>query len=227
VAVDGRVVLHALMALSDAHLRKLADAMSVLATTDAARSAEWARIRGPLAELAGTTVPALNWFALADGSYWSLQDGQASGNLSDRPYWSRLMAGQTTIGDLVVSRETGRSVAIVAVPVHGSDNAVIGVVGASVHLDSLGGLIRDDMRLESHHLFYSLDAEPLVGLHVDPQTIFLRPLEEGDPDVERAIREILSRKEGMVSYSFRGTRRTVLFVRSPVTGWWYVFGVLH
>jgi hypothetical protein len=77
VTVDGHVALHSLVALSDAHLQKLADAMRMLATTDAARSADWQRIGAPLAEVARMNVPAVNWFALPDGSYWSVQEGRA------------------------------------------------------------------------------------------------------------------------------------------------------
>jgi hypothetical protein len=56
---------------------------------------------------------------------------------------------------------------------------------------------------------------------------YMQELEEGDPQLDAAIREILSREEGVVSYSFRGTRRTVLFRRSPLSGWWYAFGTLE
>jgi hypothetical protein len=41
------------------------------------------------------------------------------------------------------------------------------------------------------------------------------------------MREILSREQGVVSYDFRGKRRTVLYRHSPVTDWWYAFGMLH
>jgi methyl-accepting chemotaxis protein len=225
--VDGQVALHSLMALSDAHLQKLADDMRLLAATDAARSADWERIRTPLTAAARMNVPAVNWFALPDGSYWSVQESREAGNLSDRPYWPGLLAGQTVVGDLVISRATGRNTAIVAVPVRGDENAVVGVLGASVHLDSLSARIKQEMDLEPNHLFYSLDTEPLVGLHIDPETIFLHPLEEGDPDVDRAMQEILSHEEGFVSYTFRGKRRDVLYSKSPVTGWWYAFGVVQ
>jgi hypothetical protein len=225
--VGGHVAVHSLMALGDSHLQKMADMLRILADTEAPRSAEWDRVRAPLTEAARMNVPAVNWFALPDGSYWSVQEGRAAGNLSDRAYWPRLMAGETVMGDLVVSRATGRNTAIVAVPVLGGDGAVMGALGASIHLDSLSARIEQEMRLDPSHLFFSLDAEPLVGLHIDPETIFLHPLEEGDPDVERAMGEILGRDEGVVSYSFRGIRRTVLFQRSPVTGWWYAFGVLE
>ncbi len=80
------------------------------------------------------------------------------------------------------------------------------------------------MHLPPDYLFYSLDAQPLVGLHRDPETIFLRPLEEGDPALSAAIRQIIEGEEGMVSYRFQGRERTVLYRRSPVTGWSYAFG---
>jgi hypothetical protein len=101
------------------------------------------------------------------------------------------------------------------------------VLGASVHRGSLSKMIMQQMDVERDHLFYSLDSEAVVGLHVDPEIILLHPLEEGDPDLALAMQEILSREQGVVSYDFRGKRRTVLYRHSPVTDWWYAFGMLH
>jgi hypothetical protein len=42
--------------------------------------------------------------------------------------------------------------------------------------------------------------------------------------MRRAFTEMLAGQEGAVTYDFRGSRRTVLYRRSPVTGWWYGFG---
>jgi hypothetical protein len=64
---------------------------------------------------------------------------------------------------------------------------------------------------------------PVAGLHVDPETILLHPLEEGDPQLDRAIREILSREDGAATYTFRG--RQMLYRRSPISRWWYAFGI--
>jgi hypothetical protein len=227
LTVDAQVALHSLMSLGDMHLRNTANVLTLLATTDAARSADWERIRGPLSEAAELTAPGARWFALPDGSYWTVAEGRATVNLSDRPYFARVLAGQTVVGDLVVSRATRKSTAIVAVPVRGPEGAIVGVLGSSIFLDQLSEQIRREMHLDPHHLFYSLDAEPVVGLHADPETIFLHPLEEGDPALERAIREILSRESGTTTYFFRGRQRTVVYRKSPVTGWWYAFGVLN
>lgn len=56
--VNGQVALHAFTSLSDAHLAKMADVLTLLAATDASRSARWERIRAPLAEASRMNVPA-------------------------------------------------------------------------------------------------------------------------------------------------------------------------
>ncbi len=224
-SVGGDVALHALIALADGHLQKTADVLRLLAETDAVRSGEWERIRRPLAGAAEITVPAALWFARADGEYWTAPLGRAPGNLSDRPYFSRLLAGKTVLGDLVVSRSTSRNTAIVAVPVRDARKAVIGALGASVYLDRLGEIVRGEMGdLEPGLVFFAIDAKPMGALHSDPSLIFTEPMKLGDEGMKRAFTRILSSDEGTVTYTFRGRSRTMLYRKSAVTGWWYALG---
>lgn len=226
--VDARVALHSLMSLGDAHLQKTVDVMTMLATTDAARSADWERIRGPLVEAARFNVPAVYWFALPDGTYWTPEQGRVPSNLADRPYFSRVLAGRTVMGELVVSRSSNRNTAVVAVPVRGSDSSVAGVLGSSVHLDKLSMLIREEMGgLEDRVFFYAVDAEPLGAVHSDPSMIFTEPMKLGDEGMRRAFTEMLAGREGVVTYRFQGGRRTVVYHKSPVTGWWYALGMVQ
>ena len=226
--IDGQVALHSFMALSDAHMKKLADLLQLLATTDDARSGDWERIRGRLDGVTSMTVPAVLWFARPDGSYWTVTEGRAAGKLSDRAYFPRVLGGQTVLGDLVVSRSTSRNTAIVAVPVRGRGDAVVGVLGASVHLDRLGALIRQEMGgLEGDLIFFAIDYTPKGALHSDPAMIFTEPMRLGDEGMRKAFTEMLSSAEGTVTYTFRDRPRTVLYRKSPVTGWWYALGVLR
>jgi hypothetical protein len=170
-------------------------------------------------------VPAVYWFSRPDGTYWTLDQGRASAKLSDREYFPHVLAGQTVIGELVVSLSTNRNTAIVAVPVHGQNNSIVGVLGCSVYLDSLSALIRNEMGgLDDGLFFYSFDAKPLVALHADPTIIFIEPMKQEDEGLQQAFREMLSGREGKVRYVFRGVPRTVLYCTSPVTGWWYGLG---
>lgn len=227
-AVDGQVALHSLMSLSDAHLQQLAGVLSILAATDDVRSGAWERIRPSLAEAAHVNVPAMLWFALPTGEYWTLTQGRAAAKLSDRPYFPRVLAGRTVVGELVVSRSTQRNSAIVAVPVRSRDGLVVGILGSSVHLDSLAALIRKEMGgLDRAHVFFAIDADGLGALNSDPALIFTEPMKLGDEGMTRAFSEMLSHQKGVVTYTFRGSRRTVLYRKSLVSGWWYGFGVIE
>jgi methyl-accepting chemotaxis protein len=221
--VDARIALASLIALSDGYLQKLADSLQLLAATDAARSADWEKIKGPLGNVGKLNIPALNWFALPDGSYWSVQEGKASDTLADRAYFPHLLAGKTVIGDLVVSKATGKSVAIVAVPILREDGWVIGALGGSVYLEPLSERIKQEMDLGGNVIFFSFDAQPLVALNWDPALIFLEPLKLED-EIKNAFMQMLSKEQGVVTYTFRNRQRTVLYRKSPVTGWWYAFG---
>lgn len=213
------------MALSDGYLQRLADSFTLFAQTDQARTADWDLIRLPLTAVAERNVDALVWFALPDGSYWSVQQGRSSGNLSDRAYFPHVLAGETVIGTLVVSKATGRCTAIVAVPVTNGGGVVVGVIGASVYLDQLSARLSAEMSIGAGLIFYSFDATPLLALEWDPQLIFADPFSLG-PEIRAVFEYMLSRDEGSVRYRWAGRWRTVIFRRSAVTGWWYVVGAV-
>lgn len=221
--VDAAVALASFATIADAHLQHLEHALQVLALSEQARSGDWSAIEPLLRQTAKGTVAALDWFALKDGTYWSIQNGREEGNLSTREYFPKVLAGKSVLGELVVSKATGKPVAIVAVPVKGRDGAVVGALGASVYLDALGERIRDEMKLGGDLIFYAFDGTPLLGMVWDPGLVFVEPKQLG-PEIERAFTEMLSKPEGTVKYVFRGKQRTVTFRRSGVTGWWYALG---
>jgi hypothetical protein len=188
--VDADIALSSLQSLADGHLQKMADSMHMLAASDAARSADWERIKGPFAELAKRNAAALNWFALPDGAYWSLQDGKEPGNLSGRDYFPR-------------------------------------VLGASIYLDELSEVIRQQMGVGEGLIFYTFDHTGLVALVWDRDLVFFEPRKSGDEALARAFDDMLSAEQGIVTYTFRESERTVVFRRSPLTGWWHAFGVVR
>ncbi|MDP2316983.1 MAG: cache domain-containing protein [Pseudomonadota bacterium] len=165
------------------------------------------------------------WYARPDGSYWTLEAGKAEANLADRSYFQRALRGEAVLGELVVSKSTAANVGVVAMPVRGRDGAVSGVIGVSVYLDQLSDRLREEMGLSEDVLFYAFDEQNRLALHSETEKLFLRAGELG-PQVEEAFREIQTRKEGVISYTLEDRPRTVVFRQSPVTGWWYAFGVI-
>lgn len=222
--VEGEVVLASLMALGDGHLQKFADGFALLATRQEVLAADWALIKAPLQQFADLNVPAVVWFALPSGEYWTLDEGHIDEKLSSRAYFPRLLSGETVIGDLVVSTSTGKNVAIVAVPVM-REKKVVGILGCSIYLDKVSEQIKREMALRQNMIFYSFDAQPLLALEWDQSLIFTRPQELG-PEIDQVFRKMLTKEKGSITYRFRGKERTVIFQKSNVTKWWYAFGLV-
>ena len=115
--VNGETGLAAAVALTDNHIQSLVNTMQVLAMTEEVKAGSWEGMQSLLSRFSQDQSPAAVWFALPDGSYYTVELGKASGNLSDRSYFPRVMSGATAIGDLVVSKSTGKMSVITTVPV--------------------------------------------------------------------------------------------------------------
>lgn len=217
-AIDARVLLSALGALADTRIRSMTDALAVTAQGQDARSLEWERIRPLLAMVQERLGPATVWFARPDGSYFTVDQGATNASLKDRPYFPKLMAGEATAGELVVSRSTGSNTVIAAVPIM-ADGRAVGALGASIHLDALARMIRESAPLPDGFVFYALDARGQIALHTQENRIFQEATQLGSPTLSEAVRRMLASPEGAVTYEFEGGKQRALYRTSPVTGW--------
>lgn len=224
--VNANVALSSLIAITDGHLQSMANSLETLAATHAAKSAQWNRISGPLARVAQTNVPAVLFFATPNGSDWTLHSGLQKSSISDRPYFRAVMSGAISIGDLIVSRSTARAATVVAVPIVASNGKVVGLLGASVFLDSLSALIDKEMGLGPNDLFWAIDGHGIIAIHSDTSAIFVDP-SKASAELKRVTTTMLAHASGTQTYTFRGRTRTVIYQASKLTHWHYGFGVLH
>lgn len=222
--VDANVALTSLISIVDGHFESMADALEGLAATDDARTAKFSAVEAPLRRIAAAQMPAVYFFADPTGADWTL-DGKKQ-SIADRPYFAKVMKGNTSIGDLVTSRSTGRPVAIVAVPITGANGSVVGLLGASIFLDQLSTLVRHEMGVDSSDLFWAIDANGRIAIHSDPTNIFVLP-GSLSPALKSVTSAMLSRDEGTQTYEYRGRERTVIFRKSNLNGWRYGFGVIR
>jgi len=224
--VDARVVVASLASIVDGHFRTMEDSLDLVAATPEARSGDWAQIK-PLLERTGKiNVEAGLAYATPSGSFWTIAQGRQTVKIADRPYFRSALAGKTVVAEMVRSRTTGRPVANIAVPVKDAAGKVTGIVIAAIYLDSLSKLVQHEMALDSHDIFFSFNANALVGLNWDQKQIFLeaRTL---SPDIDRAFGQMLAHDAGVESYTHHGATRTVVYRKSNYTGWWYAFGTVR
>jgi ABC-type amino acid transport substrate-binding protein len=214
-----------LMALADSRLSGIATSLEVLAMTSDAKSGDWEQIRPLLIVLEQRSIPARFWYSLPDGSYYTTVDNLTTANLASRPYFPGVLAGNTSLGYVVVSHSTGRTTGIIAVPIFDEKNTVTGVLGASVYLDSLSADLSRDLPLPGTMYFVALDRDGLTALHSRIEQIGRQSTVQGTPGEIEAVRAIMATEEGRVTFTSEGVQQTVIFRTSPLTGWKYGIGV--
>jgi hypothetical protein len=170
IVIDPTMSVPAARALTEAHIEGIVTSMQVMALTDEVKSADWDTMKPLLTEFEDGSIPLVAWFALPDGSYYTVDAGMAAGNLIDREYFSVVIGGNIVIGDLIVSKSTGRESAVVTVPVK-DGSEVVGALGASIYLDELSHIIVNDLQLSSDMVFYAVNDDGLIALHSDAEMI--------------------------------------------------------
>jgi Cache domain len=220
-----RLILNGYAAYADEHIAGTLRGLKLLSFTEEVRSGKWTEMKGLLAKFdkSGITAAAV-WYARPDGSYYTAEDGLAAHKLADRPYFPTLMAGKDVVGYLVISKSTGKRSFVIAVPVK-NNGKVAGALGVSVSAEDMSKTIGEKLSLPENMLFYALDAKGEVSLHPKSSLLHVFPSDLGSPTLNDAIKEMLSKPEGAVSYEFQG-KKDVVFKRSQLTGWTYAIGVV-
>ena len=194
--MDIKMGVSALVALADSHIASYVNSMEALAMTQEVQSGDWDEMVGLLAMVEQAQVQGTMWFVLPDGSYFTVEMGKTNLNLSDRAYFPRLMAGNNVLGDLVISKSTGKKSLIAAVPVK-REGEVIGGLGTSISLDGLSTTLAEELQLPDDMVFYATTADNKVALHSDTELILAE-----NPDLPKHV----------VSET------------SPLTGWRFALG---
>ncbi|MEN6395033.1 MAG: transporter substrate-binding domain-containing protein [Methanoregula sp.] len=212
--------LNTMVAKTDGKMKVILRPFEVLALTSEVQSGDWNKIQPLLATLQGKEPDAWIWYALPDGSYYTVADGLTSANLKSRSYFPDLLAGKESVGVVVVSHTTGRNAGIVAVPVI-KGGAVQSALGASVYLDNLTDELRQD--IPEPFVFYAIDTEGKFAIHSEKGQIS-RTITTIGPDTSfgKAITTIRATDSGTVEYDDGGIHYMADFRSSPLTSWKFV-----
>jgi Cache domain len=221
-----RLILNGYAAYADEHISGTLRGLKLLSFTGEVKSGKWEEMKGLLAKFdkSGITAAAV-WYARPNGSYYIAEDGLAAHKLADRPYFPTLMAGKDVVGYLVISKSTGKRSFVIAVPVKNNKGKVAGALGVSVSAEDMSKTIGEKLSLPENMLFYALDKKGEVSLHPKSNLLHVFPSDLGSNTLDEAVKKMLSEQEGEVHYEFQG-KKTVVFKRSPLTGWTFAIGVV-
>ncbi len=225
LTIDARIAVSAAVALADAHIQGVARSLELLAATEEVRSGKWENMVGLLTRFKEGQIPAVVFYALPDGSYYTVEKGKTDQNIEDRAYFPKVMAGEKTIGDLVVSRSTGKKVMVATAPIKNEGKA-IGALGVALHLDRLSEILARELQLPPNMVLYAIDGKQgATALHSVTRLIFEDPTRQKSETLTRAVKEMLSKEEGIVTYEFEGVWKRAVFKRSRLTDWRFALAV--
>src|SRR5690606_15769814 len=118
----------------------------------------------------------------------------------------------------VISRATGRKVAVLAVPVF-DGGKVVGAVGASVFLDDLRQRLNRDLALPAGQTWFVIDRDGHTLLDRDPEYILMNVFEQGSASMRTAVHAALQADAGVAQYALDGPRQAY-HRRLPRMDWW-------
>ena len=216
-AAVAQQALHTIISDTDGMIRPVLLSYEVLRETSEVKSGEWGKISPLLAALEKNQPDARTWYALPDGSYYTVVDGLTSASLKSRPYFPDVIAGNESFGYVVVSHSTGKNTGIVAVPVIIKGNTK-GILGASLYLDTLTDKTRE--KIPEPFLFFAIDNEGKFAIHSEKGKISQSiSAYDRNKSLKTALEEIFNSSSGSCSYEEDGVYYNAVFQQSPFTGW--------
>lgn len=193
--------------------------LELIASTPEAKSGDWNGIKRYLKQVEAG-LPGVYFFVLPDGNYYSTALDYTNLNISDRPYFKSLFAGNPVKGFPIYSRSSGKKSALMAAPIL-VDGKVTGALGASVFLDELNVRLNREFALAPGYSWYVLNADGLTMLDRDSDFIFMNALTQGSPSLKEAVSVALKRESGAMEYELGGIRHAQ-YRKLPDMDWWMV-----
>jgi methyl-accepting chemotaxis protein len=219
---DAHAALGAYRGMVEEHTEGIQRTLRVIADSTEAKSGKEAQFKPMLMRLSDNlSTDATAWFVFPDGSYFATEAaGMTDQNLKDRPYFSVLMSGKESFGDLVISKSTGHRSVVIAVPVS-SEGKVVGAVGVSLRVRLLSELVDQHMSLPATSYFYALEQDTRIVLHRKAERMFQTPSDVGDEALGEEFKRVLKQDRGTFEYTLQGKKISAIYERSPALGWYF------
>lgn len=214
--------LHAIISQTDQIMADEATRLMQLSANPVIQKGEWEAIK-PL--LPDPDLPALYWYALPSGEYWTVEKDHVEANLSDRAYFARLLEGRAVVGSLIVGKTSGKKSTVVAVPVMQAGK-VIAILGTSMYQDALNERLIMELELPADFGCFAIAPSGLTALHNTPQLIFDDILSRDDvPQMHEVIETMQAKNHGSLTYRWEGVRKKAVYRASPLSNWIFAITV--
>ena len=200
--------------INKAGAEDLENSLSELSAVDAYLSAVYQKIQKNYDGIFVTNSSGL-LLVLADGS--GEESGRKKISVAERSYFQSAKSGKITIGEPVISKASGNSVFVIAVPLRNSSGTFAGILGSIVKLTALSEKITQTKIGETGYPFM-VGHDGLFIAHPVKDYIFKLNMAalEG---MEEIAKKSLAQETGVEKYRFKGVDKIAGFAPVPATGW--------
>ncbi|MBS3740568.1 MAG: cache domain-containing protein, partial [Candidatus Cloacimonetes bacterium] len=189
-------------------------------------SGDWQSIKKALTENSSKRIKALYWYSLPDGSYYTSARDKVEATLSDREYFQSLKKGNNVVGYPIIGKTSGKKSFVIAVPII-KEEEVVGMLGSSVFLNEFWNYLKEQIKIPSDYDFYTIAADGITIFDLESKDLMLNDtLEESSTSLVAAVEEIISKKDGIVTYEWNEKEKTAIFTKSHVCDWRYVLSYI-
>ncbi len=139
-------------------------------------------------------------------------------NVSDREYFQAARRqGKAIFGNIVISRATGKPVAVGCVPLKGSDGKFIGIFGLVVRAESFIDLVATRKIGETGY-GYMIDDKGLIIAHPVKEH-FLKLDVTTISEMTSINKRMMAGENGVEEYIFKGVKKVAGFAPVGINGW--------
>ena len=182
--------------------------------------------RGNLAEI----IPFMEAARQSDKAYESMVFAETSGvshdsqgpvaNVGAREYFKQARAGRASISDPVISKATGHTVVVVAVPVKAAGKTA-GVIFGAINMEELSRKVLS-IKIGKTGYAYIVQGDGLTIVHPDQAMVMKDNILQNSKaprELKQTTEKMVKGDHGLTRYSYNGTDKMVAFAPIPNSRW--------
>ncbi|MEH2198215.1 hybrid sensor histidine kinase/response regulator [Nostoc sp.] len=202
--------------------------VEMLANTDVVRSVDWS-IASNYLKAEHQRIEDFSLFALTTSDGWreSTVPNSKRGNVTDRRWFQRSIAGYVYVGDPMIARANGVSSVPISSPIRRDGNPSsppIGVVHGNVAVDRIN-YVTDTLRYGKNSYAFTLNSVGQAIVHPNPafMTTIEKPgmklVEAADPGLAAIAKKMVNRQQGIELVTIDKTKKYVAFLPLKEANW--------
>lgn len=210
----------------DGKLEKWKTQLEILAATDIVKNLDYVQFKQYIASR-NDIFKEYEMFLIADKTGAYKATAGSDGNISDREYFPRVMSGEFTISEPVMSKATGKPIIVIAAPVKNSNNDVIGIVAGTMELTGLSEMVSSEKFGKTGYA-YMVAKDGLLIAHPDKSKIFKENIITGDnQSLAETAKKAINGEDGVGYYTYNGVERISAYQHLKTAGWGIIASISY